>query len=118
MLRLKAKLLSPWYSAVIVWLPTASAEVMIVATPLVTEADPRSAPVVVSKKSTLPVGVPSVGLAARTPAVKVTDCPKTGDVAELTSEVKLRFRPPDLQKMYIRTLNLVTAEYRVAWGNR
>ena len=36
----------------------------------------------------------------------------------ITGVTLLIFRPPDLQKMYIRTLNLVTAEYRVAWGNR
>ena len=54
MLRLNAKLLFPTYSAVIVWLPIARAEVMSVATPSVTEADPRLAPVVVSTKVTSP----------------------------------------------------------------
>ena len=58
---LARKLLSPEYDTVIEWVPGDRDEVLNVATPPESVNFPRSSPVVVSKKSTLPVGVPEPG---------------------------------------------------------
>ena len=65
----------------IVWLPTGNVDVFNMAMPPERATLPRSLPVVVSKKSTLPVGVPDPELAV-TVAVKVKACPKLEGVAE------------------------------------
>jgi hypothetical protein len=48
---------------------------------------PRSTAVVVSKKSTLPVGVPAPGALALTVAVKVTVCPRLEEFVEAPAAV-------------------------------
>src|SRR5215472_8610930 len=65
-----AKLASPEYCAVMVWLPTVRAEVVYVAMPVATVPEPSW--VVPSQKVTVPVGVPAGELTA---AVKVTAWP-------------------------------------------
>jgi hypothetical protein len=69
---LLAKVGSPLYTAVSELVETASAEVVRVATPLLTLPVPRK--VLPAKKVTNPVGVP-VPLVGLTVAVNVTDCP-------------------------------------------
>jgi len=69
--------------AVMVWLPTASAEVMKVVTPPLSVPVPMGLPP--SKKVTVPVGVPVLAT-GDTVAVNVTDWPKT---LGLTEEVTL-----------------------------
>ena len=59
------------------------------ATPPESVIFPRSSPVVVSKKSTLPVGVPEPGAFAVTFAVIVTAWPNGSLVAEALAEVVL-----------------------------
>lgn len=81
------KLLSPRYVAWITWLPTASADVLRVALPPLSDIAPRSVLVVVSKKSTLPPGVPVPDVFELTVAVNVTGCPLTDGFAELVSNV-------------------------------
>src|SRR5271166_3357776 len=68
------KLGSPEYVALMVWLQTARLVVENVAVPDESETPPgvRSVLVVVSKKSTVPVGVPAPGALAEKLAVKVT----------------------------------------------
>ena len=62
------------------------------ATPLVTVAVPRLAPVVVSTKSTDPVGVPSVGIGGADRGGKGHGLSEDrGDWLELASDVKLRY---------------------------
>ena len=72
---LDRKLLSPEYESVITLAPGGKDAVFNVATPLDRFNVPRSSPVVVSKKSTLPVGVPEPGAFAVTVAVMVTVWP-------------------------------------------
>lgn len=72
-----------------VWLPTASADVVNVATP-----EPFNVPVPMelppSRKLTVPLGVPAPGDAAETVAVNVTDWPKTeGLTDDVTAVVVL-----------------------------
>jgi hypothetical protein len=75
------KLLSPPYTAVIEWVPTASRAVVNVAwRAAFTVPVPRV--VVPSKKVTVPVGVPAPGALAVTVAVNVTARPKTELVGE------------------------------------
>ena len=69
------KLPSPLYSAVIVWLPTESDDVLTLAVPpLSATAVPIGDPL--SLNCTVPVGVLPPRAAAVTVAVNVTDCPK------------------------------------------
>ena len=72
------KLASPEYVALIVWEPAARLVVANVAVPDASATPPgvRSVLVVVSKKSTVPVGVPEPGALAATVAVNVTACPR------------------------------------------
>ena len=65
------KLASPPYTAVMLWVPMASAEVVYVAILLLKVPVPRE--VLPFLKVTVPVGVPAPGEAAATVAVKVTD---------------------------------------------
>jgi hypothetical protein len=58
-----------------VWLPTAKAEVVNVATPPLKVTAPIELPP--SRKVTVPVGVPAPGNTGETVAVKVTGCPNT-----------------------------------------
>ena len=78
---LAVKLPSAPYTAVIEWLPTASAEVVNVAIP-----EPFKVPVprVVepSRNVTVPVGTPDPGASEVIVAVKVTDWPKIDGLAE------------------------------------
>ena len=69
---LVVKLVSPPYTAVMLWSPTASAEVVKLAVPLVRVPVPSV--VSPSMKVTLPVGVPLPDEEA-TVAVKVTESP-------------------------------------------
>ena len=80
------KLTSPPYTAVMLWLPAVSAEVVKVATPPLSVPGPSVlAP---SLKVTVPVGVPAPGGTAVTVAVKVTDWPKVdGLLLETTTVV-------------------------------
>src|SRR5688572_19009782 len=75
---LELKSVLPLYCAVIVWLPTASADVVHVATPAAraTLAQPATEPAP-SRKLTVPVGVPAPGATAATVAVNVTLSPNT-----------------------------------------
>ncbi len=68
------KLVSPEYVALMVRLPTARLVVENVAVPDESATPPgvRSVVVVVSKKSTVPVGVPEPGALAATLAVNIT----------------------------------------------
>jgi hypothetical protein len=71
LLVLVAKLVSPPYTALIEWDPTASELVLKVAVPPVSVPVPMlTAP---SLNVTLPLGVPVAGATAATVAVKVTD---------------------------------------------
>lgn len=73
-----------------VWLPTAKAEVVNVAWPLLRMPVPMALPP--SRKVTVPVGVPAPGATAETVAVKVTDWPKTeglGDEARAIAVLAL-----------------------------
>ncbi len=79
---LPVKLVSPLYTAVIVWLPTVSALVEHCAVP----PDKATAlqPAIVAAPSlnwTVPVGVPLPGAVTLTVAVNVTLCPKTDGLA-------------------------------------
>src|ERR1700752_419363 len=66
-----------------VWLPTASAEVVNVAIPPLSVPVPMGLPP--SRNVTVPVGVPLPGATGETVAVKVTDWPNTdGFVDEVT----------------------------------
>ena len=69
------KLPSPEYEAVIVWLPTASAVVLNVATPPASSTLDTSV-VLPSVKLIDPVGMPPAGAVGLTTAVKVVVCPK------------------------------------------
>ena len=71
----------------IVWEPTGRLAVLKEAVPPESVTLPRSSPVVVSKKSTLPVGVPEPGALAVTVAVKVTAWPKLDVLADGTTLV-------------------------------
>lgn len=79
-----AKLASPEYAAVMLWLPTESVEVVNAVCPLtsvtVPSCVPRSANVIE------PVGVPEPDAGA-TDAVMVTLCPCVGSVLEAETEV-------------------------------
>src|ERR1051326_8074286 len=67
-----------------VWLPTASAELVKVATPPVSVPLPIGLPP--SRHVTVPTGVPAPGATGETVAVKVTDCPNTeGFTDEVTA---------------------------------
>jgi len=82
------KFVSPPYTPVMLWVPSARAEVVYVATPALNVPVPRV--VAPSLKVTVPVGVPEPGETAATVAVKVTDCPKTlGFTLETTLVVLL-----------------------------
>jgi hypothetical protein len=71
---LELKLLSPLYSAVMVWVPTVSDDMLKLALPLLRETVLRM--VEPSLKLTVPVGVPAPGALAVTLAVKDTTSPK------------------------------------------
>ena len=73
---LARKLLLPEYETLIEWEPAVRAAVLKVATPPASVIVPRSSLVVVSKKSTLPAGVPEPGEFAVTVAVTVTVWPR------------------------------------------
>jgi hypothetical protein len=83
---LAVKLVSPAKTAVIERSPTGSEVTVSDAIPAESSvALPRgTAP---SKKVTIPVGVPAPGACGATVAVKVTDCPNTGEAADETTEV-------------------------------
>jgi hypothetical protein len=81
---LPLKLLSPLYVAVIVWVATLSALVTLALPPL-SGAVPRSVFVVVSTKSTVPVGVAEP--LPLTVAVKVTGWPKTDEGGDALTAV-------------------------------
>jgi len=75
-----AKLASPEYEALMLWLPAESLLVDRIACPFalsVTGPAPSGVAgvVVASRKVTVPVGMPVAGAMAVTVAVKVTDCP-------------------------------------------
>ena len=78
------KFVSPEYAAVTLWLPTSSALVANVATPFDNVPVPSwvAGVVVLSRKVTVPVGVPSAGATAETVAVKVTDSPVSDGLAD------------------------------------
>ena len=82
---LAVKLPSAPYTAVIEWLPTASAEVTNVAIP-----EPSKVPVpsIVepSMNVTVPVGIPEPGASPVTVAVNVIDWPNTDGLAEETTD--------------------------------
>ena len=82
------KLPSPPYAAVIVWLPTASDEIVNVACPedMATLAARVAVP---SLKVTVPVAVPDPGATALTVAVKVTTCPNTDALGDELTAVLL-----------------------------
>ena len=61
----------------IVWVPTARAEVLNLAMPLARLTVPRSVLVEASLKLTIPVGVPTPGATGVTLAMKVADSPET-----------------------------------------
>jgi hypothetical protein len=83
---LVAKFVSPLYVAVMLLVPTASVEVVNVATPPVRAGLPIF--VVPSKKVTVPVGVPLPNPVGKvTVAVKVTDCPGLDGFGEDASAV-------------------------------
>ena len=82
------KLPSPPYAAVIVWLPTASDEIVNVACPE-DMATVDANVTVPSVKVTVPVGVPEPGDAALTMAVKVTVCPNTDALGDELTVVTL-----------------------------
>ena len=67
------KLVSPRYTAVMVWLATVREEVAKVAMPPLRVPEPMGVPP--SRNWTVPVGVPAPGATALTVAVKVTDWP-------------------------------------------
>jgi len=79
---LESKLVSPLYSALMVWVPTVSVAVSSVATPPDRALVPRV--VVPSLKVTVPVGVPAP---EDTVAVKTTVCPKVEGFWDEATEV-------------------------------
>src|SRR5262245_51952812 len=74
----------------ILWLPGVSDELVHLATPADRLAVDSVVPVVWSKKLTVPVGVPLLGVAAATVAVSVTDWPKNAGFAEDVNVVLVR----------------------------
>lgn len=76
------KLASPLYLAAIILAPTGSEDDLNAATPCASPTVPRSIPVVASKKSTLPVGVPEPGGSATSFAVNVTARPNDDGFAD------------------------------------
>jgi hypothetical protein len=83
-----AKFPSPLYEAAIAWEPEAREAVVSVAVPpLNVTGDPIAAPL--SRKETVPPGVPTPGDTAVTLAVSVTVCPKTGAAGEVLTAVEL-----------------------------
>jgi hypothetical protein len=78
----------PEYTAVIVWLPTANAEVAIFAFPPLTMADPNG--VAPSLNVTVPVIVP--GVTEVTVAVKVTVWPNTDGFTDAITDVDVTAR--------------------------
>ena len=71
------------------WEPAVRDAMLNVARPAESVSFPRSSPVVESKKSTLPVGVPEPGAFAVTVAVTVTVWPNGPPVVEVLAEVVL-----------------------------
>ena len=71
----------------IVLAPSGRLAVLKAALPPESATLPRSSPVVVSKKSTLPVGVPEPGALAVTVALSVTGWPKPVLVVEVLATV-------------------------------
>jgi hypothetical protein len=76
----------PARNAVIVWLPTAKADVVNVALPV--ESTVTVARMTLpSMNATVPGGIPELGATALTMAVNVTDWPTTDELAELVKVV-------------------------------
>ena len=71
------KFVSPWYKAVMAWIPPLRAAVVRVATPELMVTVPRDVPL--SLKVTVPVGVAAEPV---TVAVKVSDCENTEGFAD------------------------------------
>src|SRR5216684_2488487 len=80
---LVVKLVSPLYTAVMLWAPIASELLLQVADPAASACAPQPVMVVpASLKFTVPVGVPAPGAVALMVAVKVTDWPNTDGFAD------------------------------------
>lgn len=86
---LAVKLPSPEYDTLIECEPGVRLATLSAAVPPVNAIVARSSPVVVSKKSTVPVGVPDPGALAATVAVTVIVWPNGSAVADACAEVVL-----------------------------
>jgi hypothetical protein len=85
-------LVSPEYDTVIELEPTLTAEVVVLAVPLLSNVTGCPIAVVPLKNVTVPVGVPVPGLAAVTVAFRVTDAPEADGLGTtVTAEVVLAF---------------------------
>jgi hypothetical protein len=81
----EAKMLSPEYEAVMLWLPTTSAALLSVPMPLLRDALPNTIPP--SLNVTVPVGTLGLDAVGVTVAVKLTCCPNTDGFMEEARDV-------------------------------
>jgi len=107
---LVAKLASPPYTAVMLWLPLERVEVENVATPAPFSV-PMPSVVAPSLKVTVPVGLPEPGDTAKIVAVKETDWPKTEGLAEDVRDVVLAAALTVCVKVPVLIWKLLSPEY-------